>query len=430
MGYSLGLAAYLVFSSHAGGFARRLLDRRLADGREDPERVAERLGAPGRPRPEGQIVWFHAASVGETLSLLELIRRLGEAREDAHFLVTTGTVTSAAILATRLPPRTFHHYIPVDTLAAVTRFLDHWRPDLGVWTESEFWPRLIYETHKRGIPMLLVNARMSRRSHDRWRWVPGFARALLERFDHVLAQDNKTAGYLRSLGLPAEKLEVTGTLKEGTAALPCNEAERKVLAEQMKGRPVWLAASTHAGEEEIVVTAHAMAARSARRLLLIIAPRHPERGPAIADTLTKAGWEVALRSAEEEPGEDTQIYVADTLGEMGLWYRLAPVSFVGGSLVEIGGHNPFEPGALGSAILHGPHVTNFADVYERLSAAGAALEVTDAESLAKRLTEALAPERAAELAHAAWEVCSSGAEVTERTLAVLLERLPPADEAA
>ncbi|PWE32641.1 3-deoxy-D-manno-octulosonic acid transferase [Maritimibacter sp. 55A14] len=424
MGYSPALAAYLLFSAHAGGYARRLLDRRLSEGKEDAPRIGERMGAPGADRPEGPLVWFHAASVGETLSLLELIRRMGEARPEAHFLVTTGTVTSATILATRLPPRTLHQYVPLDIRAAVVRFLDHWKPDLAVWTESEFWPRLMHETHRRGVPMVLVNARMSRNSQKRWRWARGLLRSLLGSFDHVLAQDRVTAGYLRRLRVPASRIEVAGTLKEGSAALPCNEAERAALAAQLDRRPVWLAASTHPGEEEIVVTAHSEAARSARRLLLIIAPRHPERGPAIARTLRKAGWEVALRSADEEPEEETQIYIADTLGEMGLWYRLAPVSFVGGSLVEIGGHNPFEPGALGSAILHGPHVANFADVYARLAAAGGALEVQDAEGLGARLVEVLPPDKAAALAHAAWEVCSAGAEVTERTLDVLLARLP------
>lgn len=424
MGRSLGLAFYLAFSARADGYARRLLDRRLAAGKEDPERLSERLGDAGQERPDGPLAWFHAASVGETLSLLELIRKLGEARPEASFLVTTGTVTSASVLASRMPPRTIHQFIPVDTRRAVVRFLDHWQPDLAVWTESEFWPRLMVETHRRGIPMVLVNARLSEKSHDRWRWLPGFAKSLLTRFDHVLAQDTQTAGHLRRLGLPRDRVEVIGTLKEGSAALPCDETERTTMASRLAGRPVWLAASTHPGEEEIVVEAHAAAGRTARRLLLIIAPRHPERGAAIAGTLRSGGWDVARRSLGEVPTDETQIYVADTLGEMGLWYRLAPVSFLGGSLVEIGGHNPFEPAALGSAILHGPHVVNFADVYARLAEAGATMEVRDADSLARALSEALAPDRAAELAHAAWEVCSSGAEVTERTLEVLLARLP------
>jgi 3-deoxy-D-manno-octulosonic-acid transferase len=421
---SPGLALYLLFSANADGLARRVLARRLDAGKEDPARVDERRGIAGAPRPEGRLVWFHAASVGETLSLLELIRRMGTARPGAHFLVTTGTVTSATILATRLPPRTLHQYAPMDTRASVRRFLDHWRPDLAVWTESEFWPRLMHETYRRGVPMALVNARISKRSRDRWRWMPGMARTLLRRFVHVLAQDEQTAHFLVRMGISPGRVEVSGTLKEGSAALPCNEAERAALAAQIAGRPTWLAASTHEGEEEIAAEAQAIAARAAHRLLLIIAPRHPERGPAIAARLAEQGWSVCLRSRDEDPDDDTAIYVADTLGEMGLWYRLAAVSLVGGSLVPIGGHNPFEPAALGSAILHGPHVENFVDVYARLTAAEAAIEVTDATSLAAALGEAIAPDRAARMAHAAWEVCSSGGEVTERALEVLLPLLP------
>jgi 3-deoxy-D-manno-octulosonic-acid transferase len=427
MGRSPGLALYLALSARADGYARRRLDRRCAAGKEDPGRLAERLGLPRLPRPGGRLVWFHAASVGEALSLVALIRRLAEARPDIGVLVTTGTVTSARVIDGRLPQGALHQYVPVDTAQAVRGFLGHWHPDLAVWTESEFWPRLMHETHRRGIPMLLINARMSEASFRRWRRARGMARWLLRRFDRVLAQDATSAGFLTRLGLPADRIAAIGTLKEGAAPLPCDEAERARLAGMIGTRPVWLAASTHPGEEDKAVAAHAVARRGARRLLLILAPRHPDRGAAIAADLTRQGWQVARRGAGEDPTAPTQIHVADTLGEMGLWYRLAPVSLVGGSLVPVGGHNPFEPAALGSAILHGPHVQNFADIYARLDAAGGARPVASTGALAGAVAELLAPDRAAAMARAAWTVTTAGAEVTERTLDLLLAHLPAAD---
>jgi len=426
MGHSFGLACYLAFSERAEGFADRKLTERQEQGKELPQRVGERRGIPDLPRPEGTLIWFHAASVGESLSILELVRRLGDLRKDLHFLITTGTVTSAAMLADRMPKGAFHQFVPVDVRPFIRNFLAHWRPDLALWTESELWPALMHETHRAGVPMILINARISRGTHRKWRWFPGIAKSLLRRFDYVLAQDAASARFLRRLGLPRDKIEVTGTLKEGSAALAYDESERAMFARQLAGRPVWLAASTHEGEEEMVAAAHRKASRAAQRLLLIIAPRHPERAPEIAAKLRADGWQIAVRSEGEMPDASTEIYLADTLGEMGLWYRLAPVSFLGGSLVDIGGHNPFEPAALGSAIIHGPYIHKVADIYERLSAKGATVEVKSVEELARDVVGVLSPDRAAAMAHAAWEVSSSGAEVTDRALALLSQYLPPA----
>ena len=267
MGKSVGLAAYLAFSERALGFAERKLEVRKSRGKEDPARIGERFGKTGLARPAGTLVWFHAASVGETLSILELIKRLADLRGDLNFLITTGTVTSAALIAGRLPDRAVHQFVPVDARQPIREFLTHWQPDLAVWTESELWPALMHETHAAGVLMLLINARISRATHNKWRWFPGMAKSLLQRFDFVLAQDAQTSGFLRRLGVPKNRIEVCGTLKEGSAALPCDEAERAHFAAQLAGRPVWLAASTHPGEEEMVAKAHKQAARSAQRLL-------------------------------------------------------------------------------------------------------------------------------------------------------------------
>jgi 3-deoxy-D-manno-octulosonic-acid transferase len=264
---------------------------------------------------------------------------------------------------------------------------------------------------------------MSKRSHDRWRFLRGMARSLLQRFDHALVQDDITAMYFRRLGMDPSRIDVAGTLKEGAAALPCDEEERRKLAAGLAGRPVWLAASTHDGEERVVLDAHRLALKANPRLLLILAPRHPQRGDEIARMLQSEGWRFTRRTAGEDPDPEAQVYLADTLGELGLWYRIAPISLVGGSLQPIGGHNPFEPAALGSAILHGPFVTNFVDIYKRLTAAGAARLVTGPDTLSEAVQELLNPDRAATMAHAAWETVSQGAEVTDRTLDVVMERI-------
>ncbi|WP_179378131.1 3-deoxy-D-manno-octulosonic acid transferase [Jannaschia marina] len=399
-----------------------VLRKRLERGKEDAARLDERRGIPSAERPAGQLMWLHAASVGESVSVLEMVRRMGEERPDLSFLITTGTVTSAQVLAHRLPERCIHQFVPLDVRPWMRRFLDHWRPDLVVLAEGEIWPVLLSEVARCNVPVAMINARMTEGAHRRWRFARQAARSLMGMIDQVQAQDHATADRLLSLGLPKARLEVTGTLKEGSAALPHDETERQYLAKVLAGRPSWLAASTHEGEEVLVAEAHHEALRSWHKLLLVIAPRHPERAPGIVAGLRASGWKVAQRSADEEMTADTQVYVADTMGEMGLWYRLCPVSFVGGSLVEVGGHNPFEPAALGSAILHGPHVVNFQDIYDRLRAADATLEVNP-ETLGNAVASALEPDAAARLAHAAWEVCSEGADVTEQAMDLLFSML-------
>lgn len=431
MAWSPLLDLYLAWSARgARAFAERKLRERVEAGKEDPARLNERRGVAGLPRPGGPLVWFHAASVGESLAVLELIRRLLDEREDLHVLITTGTVTSAAVMADRLPERAIHQFAPLDAKPFVAGFLDHWTPDVAIWTESELWPTLVVETDARRIPMLLVNARMSKASHDKWRYARGVIRNMLSRFREALVQDHATMGYLRRLGLPGDRMRVLGTLKEGAAALPCNETERAALAADFAGRPVWLAASTHPGEEKLVLQAHRLARRSSPRLLLLLVPRHPDRGDEIAAMLQADGWRFTRRAAGEDPDEEAAVYLADTMGELGLWYRLAPISFVGGSLTSVGGHNPFEPAALGSAILHGPYVANFADIYRRLADAGAARLVSSPEKLAGQVTQLLSPEQAATMASGAWQVISDGADVTDRALALILDTLDSAEAGA
>lgn len=424
---SFALWCYYQLMKRADRHVERRLRSRLLMGKEDPERLEERLGISLAERPTGNLIWFHAASVGESLSLVELIKRISSSQPDYNFLITTGTITSAKLILSRLPSNAVHQYIPVDTPKAVEKFLDRWRPSLAIWTESEFWPNLISFTSARDIPMILINARISEKSYRRWRFFKKSLKNLIEKFNYSLIQDQKTVKYFSKIGISSNNFELTGTLKEGSAALPHSEIEQVEISKQILNRPVWLAASTHEGEEKLIAAAHRHASKASQGLLLIIVPRHPERGLEIASILTKENFKICLRSKKDKISSDTQIYIADTLGELGLWYRIAPVSFVGGSFVPIGGHNPFEPAALGSAILHGPYVENFKEIYNRLNVAGAAVKIEEASELGVKLIETLSPENAAKLAQSAWEVSSNGAEITDRAIKLIYENLSLGD---
>lgn len=418
------LAAYRGLTRLAAPLVRAYLARRVARGKEDATRLPERYGIASRPRPEGRLIWAHGASVGESLSLLPLIERLIAGAPDRSVLVTTGTVTSAQMLSRRLPPGAMHQFVPVDLPDAVERFLDHWRPDLAVWVESELWPNLIQATKRRGVPMALVNARLSERSFSGWRRVPRLASRLLGAFAVCLAQSEEDARRLRALG--AADVRAVGNLKFDAEALPSDAAARQLLAQAIGPRPVWLAASTHEGEEEIVAAAHQALAAQLAGLLLIIAPRHPQRGADLAARLAAQGFALRRRSRGELPEADTDIYLADTLGELGTLFRLAPVSVIGGSFAPHGGHNPFEPALLGSAILFGPHMENFAVIARDLVAAGGAIQVADGAALAEAAGTLLCdPQRRAAVAAAAGSVAAGYAGVLDATLAAIEPLLGP-----
>jgi 3-deoxy-D-manno-octulosonic-acid transferase len=404
------------FATIAGGLPiRQYLRRRMARGKEDPVRFAERMGEASASRPAGPLVWLHAASVGEAMSVLTLIRRISEYRRDLTLLVTTGTVTSAQLMAERLPAHAIHQFVPVDRPAWVRRFLDHWRPDLAVWVESELWPNLLEETRARGIPAVLLNARMSARSHRNWRRLPSMARRLLGAFHLCLTQDETMAERLRDLG--AANVKTVGNLKYGADRLPCREDGLAQLRDAVGDRPLWLAASTHPGEEERVAEAHEALANQRHALLTILVPRHPERGDEVADLLRQRGLQVARRSAGESPDSKTDIYLADTLGELGLFYRLSPVAFLGGSLVPVGGHNPIEPARLGCAVVFGPDMTNFAAISALLLEEQAAVQVPDVAALAHTVDHLLdRPEDRRVLAERGRELAEREAGVLDRVL--------------
>lgn len=369
-----------------------LLDVRGRQGKEDAGRRGERLGFAGRPRPEGQIIWIHAASVGETLAVLPLISNLLKTNPASQLLLTTGTVTSAEIAERRLPERAIHQFVPLDVPEYVGRFLDHWKPSISIFTESDIWPNLVLETSRRKIPLVLVNARMSPRSISRWRKFARVGRPLFSRFALILAQNPSIARVIRRLGAP--NVIAAGNLKIDAPPPPTDAALLEQLRSTIGNRPVFLAASTHPGEETVIAAAHALM-RDVEGLLTIIVPRHPERGSGLAATLGGLGLKTQLRSRSAIIAPETQVYVADTIGELGTFYALAPVSFVGGSLIEHGGQNPFEPARLGSAILAGPFTHNFNDAYAALYSNGGAIEVRTSDDLARQVTRLLSDAKAA-----------------------------------
>ncbi len=357
-----------------------LLWRRKRAGKEDPERMAERRGLSQAIRPPGRLVWIHAASVGESLSALPVAQQMLDRHHDLNVLITTGTVSSARILAKQLPERALHQFIPIDLVPWVRRFLDHWRPDMAIWIESELWPNLMLETAARGIPMALVNGRMSAQSYRRWRLGRRSITRLLNCFRIILAHDEQSADFIRKLGAP--HATCVGDLKQAGDPLAVDVAELARLQAAIRDRPVWLAASTHPGEEDAVHKIHKKLRKQFPGLLSIIAPRHADRGVQIAKQFTIDGLNVVRRSTGETPTRDTDIYLADTMGEMGLIYRLTTIAFVGGSLVPHGGQNPLEPARLGCAILHGPNIDNFTSIYADLDATGASRQISDVTLLA------------------------------------------------
>ncbi|NWH07523.1 MAG: 3-deoxy-D-manno-octulosonic acid transferase [Alphaproteobacteria bacterium] len=411
------LRLYRAVTSVAEPLAQFLLRHRATQGKESSERLPERVGLSHRARPDGALVWVHGASVGESLSALPLIEALLAQYPNAHALVTTGTVTSAAPMADRLPARAFHQFVPVDSPRFVRRFLDHWRPDLALWLESEFWPNLLLEAEARGIAIALVNGRLSERSFKGWQRARPVFRRLIDAFSLILAQDKATAERLSALG--ARDPIVTGNLKTDAEKLPVDETALRVLRELIGARPLWLAASTHPGEDLPVAEAARAVRAQIPDALLILVPRHPARGPGIAEALREAGEHVARRGAGEALQPQTQIYLADTLGELGLYYRLAPVAFVGGSLVPHGGQNPYEPARLGVTILHGPHIANFADAYRALDGVQGAIAVNSARALGEAVGGLLLDETARSQIAARAAEALAGGQALGATLAAL-----------
>jgi len=370
-------------------------------------------------RPSGQLIWIHGASVGECMSVLPLIAELLESG-GRHILLTSGTVSSAALVAEHLPQGATHQYAPVDVRPAIDRFLSHWRPDIALFVESEIWPNMLLMARSAGVPLILVNGRMSARAFQRWRRLPKMAAALLECYAVCLAQDVGTAERLSALG--ACRVQVSGNLKADAHPLPADPAKLFELSKAIDGRPVLLAASTHPGEHETILPSHDILKRTFPRLLTIVAPRHPKRGEEVAMLCGKRA--VARRALNQLPEESTAVYVADTLGELGLLYRVAPFAFVGGSLVPHGGQNPLEPARLHCPVLAGPHTHNFAQAYDAILAAQGCGRVHSVGEIVQISHDLLShPDRAKAMGEAAACAATSLGGAVARTIATVEQLL-------
>lgn len=409
------MSLYRMLTNLGSPLIRFYLSKRLAKGKESRLRFTERLGNASMPRPAGLLVWIHGASVGESLSLLPLIERLRTKYPEWSILVTTGTVTSASLMVERLPEGAFHQFVPVDRIPYVSKFISHWKPNLALWTESEFWPNLINLSASLNIPMVLINGRISDKSFKNWKCFPSLIREILSCFSLCLGQSESDALRLSELG--ATNSKTVGNLKFSTPPLTASHEAIRELSASIKKRPCWLASSTHKGDEEIVGRIHMCIKDKKTKILSIIVPRHPSRGLVIAENLKNMGLKVALRSANEELHSTIDIYIADTLGELGLFYRLAPIVYIGKSLVSVGGQNPLEAARLDCAIVFGKQMDNFREISTILTKKNACIEVSNEDELLRvieRLIET--PEECHQLALAARRVTEEHSGVLEATL--------------
>ena len=381
---------YQWLMGHSEGALESLLKKRLHKGKEDGARLNERRGTPNLARPSGKLVWLHAASVGEAQSALILINALLNAHPDIHILVTTGTLTSAKRMQDSLPPQAIHQFIPLDSPSWAAQFIDYWQPDLVLWMESELWPNLLLEIKKRKIPAALINARLSKRSYRGWKLFRSSAQQVLETFQIILAQTHQDAKRFKKLGVSC--VEVTDNLKYSAAPLECDTEDLNILKHAIGERPLCVYASTHAGEEAMAMRVHMRLEHSYPELLSIIIPRHPNRGDEILKLADTQNIKAVLRGDNKAlPDQDSEIYIADTLGELGLFYRLSDIVYIGRSLSDDGGggHNPIEAAQLKSAIIHGKHIQNLQDIYDDMAKAQANLCVNNEEALYEALKNLL-----------------------------------------
>ena len=363
------------------------ISKRKHIGKEDINRFNERIGRPKKERPEGKLFWLHGASVGESISMLPLINKILETYPDSHVMVTTGTVTSADVMQKRLPERAFHQFIPIDNPIFTTRFVKYWHPDVALWFESEFWPAVLSSIKRKNIPLILINGRISNKTFKRWQQFDFVCKELLSCFTMCLGQSEEDAYRLRVLG--AKESICLGNLKYAGLPLPIDEKAKKDLLKQIGSRKLWLASSTHDDEEIRIAKVHKRLKEKFPDLLTIIVPRHPNRGAEVAEEINKLDLTTALRSKGEKLTTKTDIYIGDTIGEMGLWYSIAKIVFIGGSLIPHGGQNFIEPSRVRDAVLVGPHMHNFTDAMNRAKKADAVMQVTDTLELQEMLEQLL-----------------------------------------
>lgn len=398
---------------------RAILKKRCKAGKELPARVQEKMAITEKLRPSGKLIWLHAASVGEAQSTLILIDNFLKIDSNLNILVTTGTLTSAEIMAAKLPKQAFHQFYPLDHPKWVAKFIAHWNPDAVIWMESELWPNMLHEIGKRKIPALLVNAHMSEKSFKSWQRVKSFAKTTLSTFTKILCQTD--IDKIRFSELGARNIIVTDNLKYSAATLDYNNHDLDALSQNIGQRPIWLYASTHKGEEEIACAVHIALKKQFPELLTIIVPRHPQRRNEIKDTCEKFALNIEFRGSDKKlPKENSDIYIADTLGELGVFYRLSPLACIGRTLSDDGGggHNPIEAAQLGCAVLHGANVANLQDIFDEMDNAKAAICLNNQQELETELISLLADnEKIIELQNAGKQYSDSKIHVIEKVMA-------------
>lgn len=396
--------------------------RRAARGKDDPARAQEKLGRPSQDRPYGPLVWVHAVGLGEVLALRPLLAKMGELRPDVHFLVTSTARSSAQVFSRNLPPRVIHQFLPLDGPTYVTRFLDHWQPDVSIWSEQDLWPGAICDVARRDISLAYINARVSKEGFEKRRkFRSGFAH-LMRMFAYVAAQDARSVDFLQRLG--ATEVQEVPSLKPAAAPLSVDTKTLATVREAVGERRVWVAASSHAPDEAVALAAHGRVLKGDPDALLIVVPRVPERGTEVCAAVEAAGVRFGQRSAGQELEATHQVYVADTLGELGLWYRVAQIALVGGSFGETQGHNPWEAIALGCPVTSGPNTGNFAADYARLQDAGLAHCVAADASAAEHLSERVLLAGQANTSHRAAELVADAQAAMNPLATNLLSLLP------
>lgn len=363
------------------------LQTRLIRKKEILARISERYGKPTLKRPKGPLLWLHGASVGESLSALPLLERLQKLYPDLNILVTSGTVSSSKILKKRLPPGIMHQFLPMDILIYVKRFLNHWKPNLVFWLESELWPNHLLNLKKQNIPVILVNARLSDTAYNKWSSYKFIISPLLNCFSLCLSSSQSVAKKLKMLG--KQEVKTPGNLKYTAGPLPVDTESLAHMKRVLKGRPIWVASSTHPGEEKIFIETHKFLKKYIPNLLTIVIPRHPERRKEISEEIKNNNLNFALRSLDHDPCNQTDIYIADTLGELGLFFRLTNIVVLGGSFVPVGGHNPLEPAFFHNTIIWGPHMFNFLEIEKTFLKNKAAYKIPNTKKLNATLLELL-----------------------------------------
>lgn len=399
----------------------RYIEKRKKNGKEDLKRFNERIGRSKLPRPDGKLIWMHGASVGESISMLPLIQRLLELYPEAHVMVTTGTTTSAEVMAKRLPERAFHQYLPIENPVFATRFIRHWRPDIALWFESEFWPATLSCIKRKNIPLILVNGRISNKSFKRWQQFEFVIKEILDCFTLCLGQSDEDTYRLKVLG--AKNTASLGNLKYAGLPLPVDQDKKAEMSAQFQNRPIWLISSSHEDEEFKIGRFLKELNQKIPNLLTVIVPRHPHRGVEIQEKLqNELGLKVSLRSKNEKITPQTDVYIADTIGELGIWYELIDVVFIGGSLIPHGGQNFIEPSRSRDAVIVGPHMHNFTDAMNRAKKADAVIQVNDVLELIDMVETLL---KSPELLEAKKSLAYNWAYNESKVLEGIVEKIQP-----